>query len=338
MRILVTGGAGYIGSHTVFQLGQRGHHLVVYDNLSTGYPWAVLSGDLIEGDLADRERLERLFRHHEFDAVIHLAASIVAPASVSEPLKYYGNNTRNTLSLLEMCDRFGIDKLVFSSTAAVYGIPDRLPVNEDAPLAPINPYGASKMMSERMITDLAAVGSLRYVILRYVNVAGADRGGRFGQASPGATHLFKVACETALGQRPEFTVFGTDYPTADGTCIRDYVHVDDLARAHVDALDYLLESGKSAVLNVGYGQGSSVLDVVDSVKRVSGVDFPVRRGPRRLGDAPELVADGRLIKKVLSWEPRHNDLDFIVLSALQWERKLGIVKLTGRGRSTSSVE
>jgi UDP-glucose 4-epimerase len=322
MRVLVTGGAGYIGSHTVLQLAARGHGVVVYDNLSTGSPQAVLAGELVVGDLADRERLERLMREHRFDAVVHLAASIVAPESVAEPLPYYGNNTRNTLGLLELCHRFGIARLIFSSTAAVYGIPDRLPVGEDEPLRPINPYGASKMMSERMIMDLGAASSLRYVILRYFNVAGADPGGRIGQATPEATHLIKVACEAALGKRPEITVFGTDYPTPDGTCIRDYIHVDDLARAHVDGLDHLAGGGRSTVLNVGYGHGSSVLQVIETVNRVAGVELPVRYGPRRPGDAPRLVAGNRLITEVLGWRPRHDDLTVIVRTALDWERKL----------------
>ncbi len=322
MRVLVTGGAGYIGSHVVRQLGGAGYEVVVYDNLSTGRRQAVLCGELVVGDLADDEALGRLFRGGPFDAVLHFAAHIVVPESVSDPLKYYGNNTRNTLRLLEMCARHGVERFVFSSTAAVYGIPEIIPVGEEAPLAPINPYGASKMMSERMLMDLAAASSLKYVILRYFNVAGADPEGRIGQATPEATHLIKVACEAAVGKRQGLTVFGTDYDTPDGTCIRDYIHVEDLARAHLDALAHLGDGGDSAVLNCGYGHGSSVREVIDTVKRVSGVDFPVELGGRRAGDPPVLVADNGKIRKTLGWRPEYDDLEFIVKTALEWERSL----------------
>ena len=323
MRVLVTGGAGYIGSHVVLQLAEGGHEAVVYDNLSSGFAWAVLDSELVVGDLADTEKLERLVRERSFDAVVHLAAHVSVPDSVADPLKYYRNNTCNTAALLDICGRFGVGIFIFSSTAAAYGIPDRLPVGEDAPLAPINPYGASKVMSERMILDLAAVAPLRYLIFRYFNVAGADPQGRIGQATPAATHLIKVGCETALKKRPDFTVFGTDYSTPDGTCVRDFIHVVDIARAHIEGLRHLRDGGRSAVLNVGYGHGSSVLEVIEVVKRVAGVDFPVDHGPRRPGDPPELVADNRRIGEVLGWEPRHDDLDFIVRTALDWERKMG---------------
>ena len=321
MKVLVTGGAGYIGSHVVRQLGEAGHEVVVYDNLSTGHRWALLAGTLVEGDLADGERLDALFAEHRFDAVLHFAAFIVVPESVAEPLKYYGNNTRNTLGLLERVQRFGVPHFVFSSTAAVYGMPEQTVIDETTPLAPINPYGASKMMSERMLMDLGAAGGPSYVALRYFNVAGADPEARIGQATPDATHLIKVACQAALGQRERLQIFGTDYDTPDGTCIRDYIHVDDLARAHLDALDYLAAGGESQVLNCGYGRGYSVREVADAVRRVSGVDFRVDEAPRRAGDPPALVADNGRIKEVLAWQPQFDDLERIVTDAWRWERK-----------------
>ncbi|WP_404362094.1 UDP-glucose 4-epimerase GalE [Marinobacter sp.] len=320
MKVLVTGGAGYIGSHVVRQLGAAGHDITVFDNLSTGYRWAVTCGELIVGDLGDEAALEQLFSEHQFEAVLHFAANIVVPESVADPLKYYRNNTRNTLNLLAAIDRHQVPYLVFSSTAAVYGMPDETILTEDLPLAPINPYGASKMMSERMIMDLSAASSLNHVILRYFNVAGANPEGLLGQATPEATHLIKVACECATGVRQGMSVFGTDYETRDGTCVRDYIHVEDLARAHVMALDYMSGGGESQVLNCGYGRGFTVREVIDVVKRLSGVDFPVTETDRRAGDPEALMADNRKITRVLGWQPDHDSLETIVATALAWEK------------------
>lgn len=320
MKVLVTGGAGYIGSHVVRQLGEAGHEIIVYDNLSTGYPWAVTYGELIVGDVANEDALNQVFADHQFEAVLHFAANIVVPESVENPLKYYANNTRNTLNMLKAVDRHQVPYLVFSSTAAVYGMPAESMIDEACPLAPINPYGASKMMSERMITDLSAASDLKHVILRYFNVAGADPQGRIGQATPEATHLIKVACECATGQRPGMQVFGTDYETRDGTCVRDYIHVEDLAKAHVMALDYMAAGGESRILNCGYGRGFTVREVIEAVKRLSGVDFAVTESGRRPGDPAALMADNSKIRQTLDWTPDFNDLDQIVSTALAWER------------------
>ncbi len=323
VKVLVSGGAGYIGSHVTRQLAAAGHEVVVYDNLSTGNAWAVLGAELVVGDLADGDRLNALFAGHHFDAVLHFAASIVVPESVTEPVKYYGNNTCNTLGLLARIVRSGVRHFVFSSTAAVYGVPDVEAVTEEMALAPINPYGASKMMSERMLMDSAAAHpALDYVILRYFNVAGADPEGRIGQATPKATHLLKVACQAALGERDGVDIFGTDYPTPDGTGIRDYIHVEDLARAHLDALGYLERGGESQVLNVGYGCGASVREVLQTVKRVTGINFTVREAPRRPGDPARLIAANEKIGRVLGWTPRYGRLDTIVRDAWAWEKKL----------------
>ncbi|WP_273426923.1 UDP-glucose 4-epimerase GalE [Marinobacter sp.] len=319
MKVLVTGGAGYIGSHVVRQLAQAGHDIVVFDNLSTGYRWAVTAGELVVGDLADETAIGDVFASHKFDAVLHFAAHIVVPESVANPLKYYSNNTRNTLNLLKAVERHDVPYMVFSSTAAVYGMPEQTVLTEDLPLAPINPYGASKMMSERMIMDLAAASSLNYVILRYFNVAGANPDGKLGQATPEATHLIKVACECVTGQRDGMSVFGTDYETRDGTCVRDYIHVEDLAKAHVMALDYMAQGGESSVLNCGYGRGFTVNEVIDVVKTQSGVDFPVELVGRRVGDPAALMADNARIKATLGWTPDFDNLDTIVGTALAWE-------------------
>ncbi len=321
MRLLVTGGAGYIGSHVTRLLGEAGHEVVVLDNLSTGFRQAVLSGELVVGDLCDTVLLDRLFRQHRFEGVLHFAANIVVPESVANPLKYYRNNSFNVLNLLEVMHKHEPRYLIFSSTAAVYGMPQSALVSEESPLQPINPYGASKMVSERMIIDHAAVSGLRHVILRYFNVAGADPGGRIGQSTPAATHLIKVAAQTALGLRPALQIFGTDYPTPDGTCIRDYIHVEDLASAHLAALNHLAAGGTSELLNCGYGHGLSVREVVQSVKQVTGVDFAVQTSDRRPGDPAQLAADNRRILATLDWRPRHDDLETIVRSAVDWERR-----------------
>ncbi len=322
-RVFVTGGAGYIGSHVVKALGEAGCEVVTFDNLSTGNRWAVLSGDLIVGDLADRDRLRRAMSDFRPDAVIHFAAHIEVAESVRDPLKYYRNNTASALNLIEIVRDLGIGRYIFSSTAAVYGCPDRTPVGEDAAPAPINPYGASKMMSERLLSDLAfADPSFRHVTLRYFNVAGADPQGRIGQDYRNPTHLITRALKTAKGEFERLQVFGTDYDTPDGTCIRDYIHVEDLAAAHVTALEHLLEGGASDVFNCGYGHGYSVREVVAMAKKVTGIDFVVEDAPRREGDPPELVADNTRILSRTRWRPRHNDLEFIVRTAWQWEQIL----------------
>ena len=320
MRILVAGGAGYIGSHTVLELSGAGHDLVIVDNLSSGHAWAVLAGNLVVADLSDDMAMEALFKEHTFDAVVHFAAHIEVAESVADPLKYYRNNTKNTLALLDRCVRFGVKSFVFSSTAAVYGTPVSPVVSEADALLPINPYGASKMMSERMLQDAARASGLRYVILRYFNAAGADPSARIGEAHDPESHLIPLAVQTALGRRPKIEIFGTDHATPDGTCVRDYIHVSDLAAAHRAALDHLGSGGESLVLNCGYGHGVSVREVVAMVKQVSGADFHVEEGPRRAGDPPELVADATRIRAALDWKPQYDDLRFIVETAFNWER------------------
>jgi len=323
MTILVTGGCGYIGSHMVHALADAGEPVVIIDNLSTGFRAALpKSAPLVVGDVGDRTLVADIIRTHSVSEIIHFAASIVVPDSVRDPLGYYHNNTMNAHALLEVATMAGVRHFIFSSTAAVYGNPALVPVAEDAPRMPMSPYGSSKLMTEIMLRDVAAAHPLNFVILRYFNVAGADPNLRTGQATVGATHLIKVAVETALGLRPQIEVFGTDYQTADGTCIRDYIHVTDLAGAHLAALAHLRGGNKNETFNCGYGHGYSVLDVIQAVKRVSGRDFSVRFSARRPGDPAAIVADARRIRSQLGWAPQFDDLDTIVRHALAWEGRL----------------
>ncbi|HEY8521813.1 MAG TPA: UDP-glucose 4-epimerase GalE [Gammaproteobacteria bacterium] len=320
--ILVTGGAGYIGSHVVRQLGEAGEQVVTLDNLSTGFRQAVLHGELVVGDTGDRACLERIFSRYDIDTVMHFAAHTVVPESVANPLKYYANNTCSSRTLLEASVAAGVRYFVFSSTAAVYGIPPGGIASEDSPTAPINPYGTSKLMTEWMLRDVAAATGLRYVALRYFNVAGSDPEGRIGQSTPNATLLTKVACEVVVGKRPYLQIFGTDYDTPDGTGVRDYIHVEDLADAHLKALAYLRGGGESTTLNCGYGRGYSVRELIRAVEEVAGHAIEKKEAPRRPGDPPTLVAEAVRIRDVLGWVPRHDDLRQIVSSSLAWERKL----------------
>ena len=320
--ILVTGGAGYIGSHVVRQLGEAGYPVVVLDNLSTGFEDAVIHGDLVIGDTGDRELVSRLLQQYAVDAVMHFAAHTIVPESVADPLKYYANNTGSTRNLLSCCQQHGVKRFIFSSTAAVYGTPDETEITEDTPVSPINPYGLSKLMSEWMLRDLAAASDLRYLSLRYFNVAGSDPAGRIGQSTKKATLLVKVACEAAVGKRDHIAIFGTDYPTPDGTGVRDYIHVEDLASAHLKALDYLAGGGDSQVLNVGYGHGYSVREVIDMVERVADLKLDIREEARRAGDPPTLIAAATRIRELLGWQPEYDDLQVIVETSLNWERKL----------------
>jgi UDP-glucose 4-epimerase len=320
--ILVTGGAGYIGSHVVLQLRERGESVVVLDDLSRGFRQSVGDTPLVVGDIGDRHLVTGLLREHGVDTVIHFAAFTIVPESVRDPLKYYANNVCGTRNLLQCCAESGVSHFVFSSSAAVYGTPAADLAAEDSPTVPINSYGTSKLVSEWMLRDLAAASPLRYVALRYFNVAGSDMGGRIGQATPGATLLIKVASEATVGKRPHVSIFGTDYPTPDGTGIRDYIHVQDLAAAHLAALDHLRRQGASAVLNCGYGHGYSVRQVLDSVQRVSGRSLKIREEPRREGDPAVLVAKAERIRALLGWSPQLDDLDTIVRSSLDWEAKL----------------
>ncbi len=321
--VLVTGGAGYIGSHAAFALLDSGYQVVVVDDLSSGRRQAVPTGAaFIQADVGDSVAVGEAIRRFDVSAVMHFAGSIVVPESVEKPLDYYRNNTVNSHALLGACVATGVRVFLFSSTAAVYGAPDVTPITESAPPNPLNPYGASKLMTERMLADAAAAHGLRYACLRYFNVSGADPAGRAGQSSRFATHLIKVACQTALGSRPRMSVFGDDYPTMDGTCIRDYIHVTDLAAAHVQTLAYLLDGGESFIANCGYGRGYSVKQILETIERVIGRSLPVDIEGRRAGDSPELVADSTLLRQTVGWAPVHDDLEGIIRSALRWEEAL----------------
>lgn len=321
-NVLVTGGAGYIGSHVVRQLGEANYNVIVLDNLVTGFAESVLHGELIIGNSGDQELVARLLREHDISSVMHFAASTIVPESVSNPLKYYHNNTANTRNLLECCRDANIEHFIFSSTAAVYGEPTVALIDEQAPTAPINAYGTSKLMSEWMLRDLSAATSLRHAALRYFNVAGADPGGRIGQSTAKATLLTKVACEVAVGKRPHVSIFGTDYATPDGTGVRDYIHVEDLASAHLNALTYLESGGDSVTLNCGYGHGFSVREVIEMVQEVHGEPLVVKEEGRRAGDPPALIAKAERARSVLGWQPRYDDLKVIAETALNWERTL----------------
>ncbi len=321
-KVLVTGGAGYIGSHTVLALNEAGYETVVYDNLSTGFKESVLPpARFVRGDLQDSDKLRDLLSSEKFDSVIHFAAHISVPESVEKPLEYYYNNSANTIGLVRAAVEHGIENFIFSSTAAVYGIPEQIPVPETAPLNPINPYGRSKLVSEWSLQDAGnAHPDFNYVILRYFNVAGADPEGRLGQSTPGATHLIKTASKCAVGKKERLSVFGTDFPTFDGTGVRDYIHVTDLAWAHVKGLEYLEQGNSSEIFNCGYGKGYSVNQIIQVVKEISGSDFAVEEVERRVGDPAELVCDPEKITQVLGWEPRHDDIREIASSAYQWEK------------------
>ncbi|GLQ56933.1 UDP-glucose 4-epimerase GalE [Devosia nitrariae] len=323
MTVLVTGGAGYIGSHMVLRLADAGEKVVVLDNLVTGFDWAIdHRAELVEGNAGDMDFVGKVIAEHAITEIVHFAGSIVVPESVENPLKYYANNTATSRNLIEAAVKGGVKHFVFSSTAAVYGMTGLAPVIEETPLNPMSPYGRSKLMTEWMLADVAAAHPITYGVLRYFNVAGADPAGRSGQSTPMATHLIKVACQTALGQRDKMAIFGTDYETPDGTGVRDYIHVTDLIEAHALLLERLRAGGDSTTLNCAYGRGYSVREVIDTVKAVSGVDFPVEEGPRRPGDPASITATGERVRKLLGWTPRHDDLNEIVKTAFDWEQHL----------------
>lgn len=320
--ILITGGAGYIGSHTARLLVDSGFDVIVIDNLYSGHRWAIpAEATLVEGSAGDRVVIDRVFSENTVAAVIHFAGHIVVPESVADPLKYYRNNVLVSQELVDACQQHAVNRLIFSSSAAVYGEPGQSPIDEGLPTLPISPYGTTKLITEWMLRDVAVANDdFEYVALRYFNVAGAHASGELGQATPEATHLIKIACQAAVGSRDNISVFGQDYPTADGTCIRDYIHVEDLAHAHLDSLRYLLDGGDSVAMNCGYGHGYSVREVVNMVKQVSGVDFTVVDAPRRAGDPPELVAANDKVRSLTGWTPRFDDLELICRSALNWEQ------------------
>ena len=320
--VLVTGGAGYIGSHVVRQLVAAGERVIVLDNLSTGFRSAVLGGAFYQGNTGDKEQVSRILKEHEIGSILHFAAHTIVPESVSDPLKYYGNNTCDSRNLLECANEAGVEHFIFSSTAAVYGLPPNGKASEDTATAPINPYGTSKLMTEWMLRDLSAATNLRHVALRYFNVAGCDPDGRIGQSTEKATLLTKVACETAVGKRQQVSVFGTDYATPDGTGVRDYIHVEDLADAHLKALNYLRDDGHSVTLNAGYGHGYSVREVLAAVEKANGAALNIIEEPRRAGDPDALIAVAEKIRTVLGWQPQYDDLNTIVTTALNWERKI----------------
>jgi UDP-glucose 4-epimerase len=325
MTVLVTGGAGYIGSHTVLALAEAGQEVVVIDNLSTGFSSALPAGvPLFIGDVSDENLVEGVIAAHNVDSIIHFAGSVVVPESMRDPLAYYRNNTMTTRNLLNTAVKCNINRFIFSSTAAVYGNPDRVPVVEEAPTRPLSPYGSSKLMTEIMLHDVATAHGMSYVVLRYFNVAGADPLARIGLSTAGATHLLKIAVEVATGQRAKIDVYGTDYPTPDGSCIRDFIHVSDLAQAHLAALSYLSDGGPSATLNCGYGRGYSVLETIEAVRRACGHNFAVQYAPRRAGDIMTMVADTTRIRATLDWTPRYDNLDTIAAHALAWEQKLAL--------------
>jgi UDP-glucose 4-epimerase len=323
MTVLVTGGAGYIGSHMVLRLADAGEKVVVLDNLVTGFDWAIdHRAELVEGNAGDMDFVGKVIAQHAISEIVHFAGSIIVPESVENPLKYYANNTATSRNLIEAAVKGGVKHFIFSSTAAVYGMTGLAPVVEETPLQPMSPYGRSKLMTEWMLADVAAAHPITYGVLRYFNVAGADPAGRSGQSTPMATHLIKVACQTALGQRDKMAIFGTDYETPDGTGVRDYIHVTDLVEAHALLLERLRAGGDSTTLNCAYGRGYSVREVIDTVKAVSGIDFAVEEGPRRPGDPASITATGEKVRKLLNWTPRHDDLNEIVKTAYAWEQHL----------------